>query len=72
MLLKNSPGINHTLIPMSAHLGLDYVSGAFLVISPWLFGFADLVYVPHLVVGLFEIVAAMATRRIPVARRVTA
>jgi hypothetical protein len=33
-----------------------------LTISPFLFGFADQVYLPHLLFGLFSIVASLVTR----------
>ena len=52
-------------IPMPAHLALDALSGVVLAASPWLFGFADQVWVPHLVFGLFEIAAASMTRPTP-------
>ncbi|ACT91788.1 SPW repeat domain-containing protein [Dyadobacter fermentans] len=48
-------------IPMRIHLMVDLLSGALLAASPWLFGFADQVFVPHLAMGLFEIAAAMLT-----------
>jgi hypothetical protein len=32
--------------------GIDVASGALLALSPWLFGFADRVFCPHLIVGL--------------------
>jgi uncharacterized membrane protein len=51
------------VIPLPVHLGLDMVSGLFLAVSPWLFGFADLIYWPHLLVGLMEIVIACLTHR---------
>jgi len=50
------------IIPFKIHLILDVVSGAFLAASPWLFGFADHVYLPHLIVGVFEIVAGLTTK----------
>lgn len=43
------------MIPFRGHLTLDVISGIFLAISPWLFQFADRVWVPHLVVGLIEL-----------------
>ena len=52
-------------IPMRTHLGLDAASGAVLAASPWLFGFAELVYLPHLILGLLEIGAALTTRTTP-------
>lgn len=50
------------VIPFRVHLGLDVASGLFLAASPWLFGFADHVYLPHVVVGIFEIMAGTMTR----------
>lgn len=52
-------------IPMSTHLGLDIAGGAVLAISPWLFGYAAIVWVPHVLVGLVEIVAGLTTRTVP-------
>ncbi|MFL9826726.1 hypothetical protein [Rhodoplanes sp. SY1] len=52
-------------IPMPVHLGLDAGSGVLLAASPWLFGFADQVYMPHLLIGLFEIAASLTTRTRP-------
>jgi len=52
-------------LPMSAHLALDAMGGAFLAVSPWLFGFADTVWVPHVVFGLLEIGAAVMTHTVP-------
>jgi hypothetical protein len=52
-------------IPMTAHLGLDAGSGIILAASPWIFGFAEIVYLPHLVLGLVEIGAALTTERTP-------
>ncbi|MFC7398700.1 SPW repeat protein [Chelatococcus sp. GCM10030263] len=53
------------ILPMPVHLGLDGLSGLLLAASPWLFGFADRVFWPHLIIGLFEIVASISTRREP-------
>ena len=53
------------VIPFNVHLVLDFMSGAFLAASPWLLGFADRVSTPHLVLGLFEIGAAVMTRNTP-------
>ena len=52
-------------IPLRVHLGMDMVSGALLAVSPWLFGFAGLIWWPHLLVSLVEIVVPMLTRRTP-------
>jgi len=53
------------VIPMPVHLWLDGAGGLFLAISPWLFGFAHLVWLPHLIIGLFEIGTALFTERVP-------
>jgi hypothetical protein len=52
-------------IPMSAHLTMDMLAGALLAASPWLFGFSDRVYLPHLILGLMEIGAGLLTQRTP-------
>ena len=49
------------IIGMRMHLVLDFCSGVLLASSPWLFGFKDVVYLPHLLVGGFEIFAALTT-----------
>jgi hypothetical protein len=53
------------VIPMPVHLGIDVLSGAFLAASPWLFGFANEVYLPHLIVGIVEIGTAAMTQTRP-------
>lgn len=52
-------------ISMSTHLWLDGLSGLFLATSPWLFGFSDVVYMPHLILGIAEFLAAITTRTVP-------
>lgn len=52
-------------IPMNVHLTLDAVGGALLLLSPWLFGFFDWVWGPHVVVGVLEIVASLVTQTVP-------
>lgn len=52
-------------IPMPAHLMLDIGGGIFLAASPWLFGFANNIWWPHLVVGLFSVVAGVMTQTQP-------
>lgn len=53
------------VIPFKAHLTIDFLSGVLLLVSPWAFGFAETVWVPHVVVGLLEIGAAMMTHTQP-------
>jgi len=52
-------------IPMPAHLAIDGLSGALLAASPWIFGFSDRVWTPHLVFGIVEIGAAVMTSLTP-------
>jgi uncharacterized membrane protein HdeD (DUF308 family) len=50
--------------PMAVHNLIDVAAGAFLALSPWLFGFADEsanVWAPHLVVGLAAIFLGLTT-----------
>lgn len=52
-------------ISMKAHVIMDVILGAFLALSPWLFGFADEeanAWVPHLVVGIAMIGYALVTQ----------
>lgn len=53
------------VIPMRIHLTLDVIAGLFLAFSPWLFGFSDTVWVPHLLFGAVETVAGLFTSRVP-------
>ena len=62
-------GVSHQ-ISMRTHLMLDLVGGALLAVSPWLFGFADYVWEPHLIFGLLEMGAALLTKRTPGTERV--
>lgn len=56
------------VVPMPVHLALDAMSGAMLATSPWLFDFAKngtRYWLPHLLVGATEILAAMTTETEP-------
>lgn len=59
-------------IPMPVHLGLDVAGGVLLAASPWLFGFSAIVFLPHLVLGIVEIVTALMTKTRPENYRVGA
>lgn len=52
-------------IEMPVHLWLDAGAGLLLAVSPWLFGFYDEVWAPHLVGGLVLVVAAAFSATIP-------
>ena len=53
------------VIPMPVHLWIDVAGGVVLAASPWIFGFADEVYLPHLIFGLLEIGVSLMTKRQP-------
>lgn len=50
-------------ISMRTHLGLDLANGIVLAASPWLFGFADHLWAPHLILGMLEIGVVLGTKR---------
>lgn len=50
------------ILPMPMHLILDGLGGIVLAASPFLFGFADRVLWPHVLFGLFSVVACLITR----------
>jgi len=52
-------------LPMRTHLTLDLMSGALLAASPWIFGFNEYVYMPHLILGLAEMGASLMTKTHP-------
>jgi hypothetical protein len=52
--------------PMAVHNLIDVVAGAFLALSPWVFGFADEsanVWVPFVVVGVAAIFLGLTTKQ---------
>lgn len=51
------------VLPRQAHLIIDAAIGALLLISPWAFGFAGLIWLPHLLFGVALIVGALSTER---------
>lgn len=53
------------VLSVKAHLMVDLIAGIFLAASPWIFGFADDVYLPHLILGIAEIGASCFTKKHP-------
>lgn len=49
-------------ISVPAHLSMDGLAGIILAASPWVFGFHETVWVPHLLIGLAAIGAAVTTK----------
>jgi cbb3-type cytochrome oxidase subunit 1 len=50
---------------MTVHLWLDGIGGVLLAASPWVLGFDERVWIPHLAFGLFEVTTALVTDTIP-------
>ncbi|NJL95482.1 MAG: hypothetical protein HC915_18030 [Anaerolineae bacterium] len=53
------------ILPMPAHLMVDYVAGPFLAVSPFLLGFADEdanVWAPHLLAGVGIFIVTLLTQ----------
>ena len=53
------------VIPIRVNLLLDVTCGVALAISPWLLNFSDIVYVPHLFLGVVMILLALNTNLNP-------
>jgi hypothetical protein len=51
------------LIAYNTHLTLDILLGLFLIASPWLFGFSDYVYIPHVVFGVIAVVVSLMSKK---------
>jgi hypothetical protein len=63
-LVTTSPSAPLKIVPMRVHVMLDVVTGVFLAVTPWLFGFADEdanAWVPHVVVGVLIAGYALVT-----------
>ena len=50
---------------MNTHLKLDYITGALMAASPFLFGFRKKSWMPYLAVGLSELAVAYFTKPNP-------
>lgn len=52
-----------SMISMPMHLMLDMGNGLLLLLSPWIFGFSDVIIWPHVLIGAMEIVIPALTER---------
>jgi hypothetical protein len=50
---------------MNAHLIMDILSGLLMIASSWLFGFSDHVWLPHVIIGVVEVITALMTETQP-------
>lgn len=63
-LITTSPYSPLKLVPMKAHIMLDVLTGIFLLLSPWLFGFMNgpaNQWLPHVIVGVLVACYALMT-----------
>lgn len=65
-------GLTRSGLSMKFHLLLDAIAGITLIASPYAFGFADEVYLPHVIVGVSELFFALTTKLTPRSRTVHA
>jgi hypothetical protein len=60
-LITNYEAGAFKVIPMTTHLWIDGFTGALLLLSPWIFGFRDLVVWPHVIFGIIGMGTALIT-----------
>lgn len=58
------------VIPMPIHLAWDFVAGMILLVSPIVFGFAGVVWLPHVLLGAVAVMASLTTQSWPKHRQV--
>jgi hypothetical protein len=54
-----------SLLSMPSHLTLDLILGVLLGASPWIFGFADVTWLPFVIFGLLAIILSFITKKVP-------
>jgi hypothetical protein len=47
------------IISMKSHLALDTIAGVFLIASPWLLNFNDVIYLPFVILGAMELLVVI-------------
>lgn len=52
----------YKIVPMEIHLIIDAFMGLFLMMSPWLIGFAHVEIGPHILIGILIVVVAMFSK----------
>jgi phosphatidylserine synthase len=55
----------YKIVPMEIHLLVDALMGLFLMMSPWLIGFAHVEIGPHILIGILIIVIAIFSKTRP-------
>lgn len=52
-------------VPIPVHLWIDGLLGILLIVSPWLFGFDQTAWLPHVASGVAVLVVAVLTTTVP-------
>ena len=64
-VITNYEGGFMRIINMKTHLTADVIAGTLLILSPWMLGFAAKIFLPHLIIGSFQLVIGLLTDRTP-------
>jgi len=48
-------------IPLFLHLRMDQIAGLLMIMSPWIFSFHEIIYLPHVLLGLALIISSVLT-----------
>jgi hypothetical protein len=51
------------IIPFPVHLTVDVIGALTLIASPWVFGFAERIWWPHVSIGVVELVVVLLSRK---------
>jgi hypothetical protein len=65
-LFTMNPRRERRRLPMTIHMLIDGTLGGLLIAAPWMFGFAERTWIPHLVIGC--VIAGRAVAYFPAAR----
>ena len=57
------------VLSMPTHLIVDMASGVILATSPWIFSFSNYIYMPHLLLGILEVIVSLMTKVVPYINR---
>jgi hypothetical protein len=51
------------IIPFPVHLAIDVIGALALISAPWVFGFAERIWLPHVLIGAVEILVVALSRK---------
>jgi hypothetical protein len=64
-IFSNHPYGLFKVFPMQLHLIIDMFAGILMLVSPWIYGFYHVVFLPHLLLGMMSFFAGLLTRHSP-------